>query len=98
MNDDRPPSTMTLLERARAPFADVRHGEAASFVRGGDVVQAGIVFVGERLALAVPAFAAINVVLVAAWLAVVGLINATKVTSTPAQPIAPARTPVVAAS
>jgi len=41
------------------------------------VLQAGVVFVGERLALAVPAFAAVNVVLVAAWLAVVALLNAT---------------------
>jgi AAA family ATP:ADP antiporter len=47
------------------------------FVRMGDVLQAGVVFVGERLALAVPAFAAVNVVLVAAWLAVVALLNAT---------------------
>jgi len=47
------------------------------FVRMGDVIQAGVVFVGERLAFAVPAFAAVNVVLVAAWLAVVALLNAT---------------------
>jgi ATP:ADP antiporter, AAA family len=45
------------------------------FVRGGDVIQAGIVFVGERLLLAVPAFAAINLVLVGGWLAVVAMIN-----------------------
>ena len=36
------------------------------FVRAGDVAQAGLVFAGERLALTVPAFAAINVVL-AGW-------------------------------
>ena len=35
----------------------------------------GLVFVGERLALAVPAFAAINVVLAGAWLGVVALLN-----------------------
>ncbi|MNC88319.1 hypothetical protein D3C83_41210 [compost metagenome] len=35
------------------------------------MVSAGIVFGGERLALAVPAFAAINLLLVAGWLAVV---------------------------
>jgi len=46
------------------------------FVRAGDVMQAGIVFIGERLLLTVPAFAMINVVLVGAWLGVVGLINA----------------------
>ena len=45
------------------------------FMRAGDVIQAAVVFVGERLALAVPAFAAINVVLVGAWLVVAGLLN-----------------------
>ena len=45
------------------------------FVRAGDVLQAGVVFVGERLALAVPAFAAITLVLAAAWLGVVALLN-----------------------
>ena len=45
------------------------------FVRAGDLIQAGIVFAGERLLLTVPAFAVINVVLVGAWLTVVGLIN-----------------------
>ena len=47
------------------------------FVRAGDVLQAGIVFIGERLALTVPAFAAVNVVLVGGWLAVVALLNST---------------------
>ena len=45
------------------------------FVRAGDVVQAGLVFTGERLAFAVPAFASINVVLAGAWLGVVVLLN-----------------------
>ena len=45
------------------------------FQRAGDVVQAGVVFVGERLAFAVPAFAAVNVVLVAAWIAIAVLLN-----------------------
>lgn len=45
------------------------------FVRAGDVVQAGVVFTGERLAFAVPAFASINVVLAAAWLGIVVLLN-----------------------
>ena len=62
------------------------------FVRAGDVVQAGIVFVGERLLLTVPAFAAVNVVLVGAWLAVVALINRTPATST----TPPVRKPEVA--
>ena len=45
------------------------------FVRMGDVLQAGVVFLGERLALAVPTFAAITLVLVAGWLGVVSLLN-----------------------
>jgi ATP:ADP antiporter, AAA family len=56
------------------------------FVRAGDVIQAGIVFTGERLLLTVPAFAAINLVLVGGWLAVAGMLNASlaeKGTATP---------------
>jgi AAA family ATP:ADP antiporter len=45
------------------------------FVRAGDVLQAGIVFVGERLAFAVPAFATINLVLAGLWLGVTVLLN-----------------------
>jgi AAA family ATP:ADP antiporter len=45
------------------------------FVRAGDVVQAGIVLAGERLAFTVPAFAAVNLVLASGWLAVAGLLN-----------------------
>ena len=45
------------------------------FVRAGDVIQAGLVYTGELLALAVPAFAAINVVLAGAWLGIVLLLN-----------------------
>lgn len=45
------------------------------FVRAGDVTQAGIVFIGERLALSVPAFAAINVALAGSWLIAVGLLT-----------------------
>jgi AAA family ATP:ADP antiporter len=45
------------------------------FVRGGDVIQAAIVFTGERLSFAVPAFAAVNVVLTGLWLTVVALLN-----------------------
>ena len=47
------------------------------FVRGGDVISAGFVFAGGQLLLTVPGFAAINLVLCGAWLAVVGLLNAT---------------------
>jgi ATP:ADP antiporter, AAA family len=43
-------------------------------VRAGDVLQAGLVWSGERVALAVPGFAAVVIVLTGGWLAaVVGL-------------------------
>ena len=45
------------------------------FVRAGDVVSAGIVFAGERLALAVPVFATITLVLAGAWLGTAALLN-----------------------
>ena len=45
------------------------------FVRAGDVIQAGLVYSGELLAFAVPAFAAINVVLSGAWLGIAFLLN-----------------------
>ena len=45
------------------------------FVRAGDVIQAGLVYTGEALALAVPAFAAVNVILAGAWLGIIALLN-----------------------
>ena len=45
------------------------------FMRAGDVLQAVVVFVGERLAFAVPAFAAVNLVLVGGWIAVASALN-----------------------
>ena len=45
------------------------------FMRAGDVLQAGIVFVGERMALTVSAFAGINLGLALAWVAVVAALN-----------------------
>lgn len=48
-------------------------------VRIGDMASAGVVFVGERLALAVSAFAAVNIVLAASWLVVVTLLTAARV-------------------
>ena len=40
-------------------------------VRAGDVLQAGVVYTGELTALTVSGFAAVNVVFVSGWLAVV---------------------------
>jgi AAA family ATP:ADP antiporter len=45
------------------------------FMRAGDVVQAGIVFVGERLAFTVPAFAVVNVVMALGWIGIVAALN-----------------------
>ncbi len=41
-------------------------------VRAGDVLLAGIVYTGELASFTVPAFAALNIVFVIGWLAVVG--------------------------
>ena len=62
---------------ADQPRSQVQGQAGRRFVlrAAGDVVQAGLVFIGERLALAVPAFALINVVLVGGWLGVVTLLN-----------------------
>jgi len=40
------------------------------FARTGDALQAAVVFIGTRLAFGIPAFAAVNVVIVGVWLAV----------------------------
>jgi AAA family ATP:ADP antiporter len=45
------------------------------FKRAGDVLQAGVVFVGEHFAFTVPMFAGLNVVLALAWIAVVAILN-----------------------
>ena len=45
------------------------------FVRMGDVLQAALVFAGERLSLTVPAFARVNIVLAGIWLGIVVLLN-----------------------
>jgi len=45
------------------------------FMRAGDVLQAGIVFVGEHLAFTVSTFAQINVLLALGWIAVVAALN-----------------------
>jgi AAA family ATP:ADP antiporter len=44
-------------------------------VRAGDVLQAGVVFAGERAALLVPGFAGVVIVLVGGWLAAVFGLN-----------------------
>ena len=41
------------------------------FARTGDALQAAVVFIGTRLSFGIPAFAAVNVIIVGVWLAVV---------------------------
>jgi AAA family ATP:ADP antiporter len=52
-------------------------------VRAGDVASAGLVFVGERMAFTVSAFAGAQVGLVAAWLGVVALLTVAQARRTP---------------
>jgi ATP:ADP antiporter, AAA family len=63
------------LPTSRAAKYKAKQAVDSFFMRMGDVTQAGLVFVGERLALSVPGFAAVNVVLVGLWLTVAGLLN-----------------------
>jgi AAA family ATP:ADP antiporter len=63
------------LPTSRAAKYKAKQAVDSFFVRAGDVIQAGLVFVGERLSFAVPAFAAVNVVLAGAWLGVVAMLN-----------------------
>ncbi len=63
------------LPTSRAAKYKAKQAVDSFFVRAGDVVQAGVVFAGEKLALAVPAFALINVALVGLWLAIVAALN-----------------------
>jgi ATP:ADP antiporter, AAA family len=63
------------LPTSRAAKYKAKQAVDSFFMRMGDVTQAGLVFVGERLALSVPGFAAVNVVLVGMWLTVAGLLN-----------------------
>jgi AAA family ATP:ADP antiporter len=44
-------------------------------VRAGDVIQAGIVYTGELASFSVTAFAALNIVMTAGWLAVASALN-----------------------
>jgi AAA family ATP:ADP antiporter len=44
-------------------------------VRAGDVIQAGIVYTGELASFTIPAFAAMNLVMTAAWIAVASGLN-----------------------
>jgi AAA family ATP:ADP antiporter len=59
------------LPTSRAAKYKAKQAVDSFFVRVGDVASAGLVFAGERLALGVPAFAAVIVVLTLVWVGVV---------------------------
>ena len=64
------------LPTSRAAKYKAKQAIDSFFVRMGDVASAGLVFAGERLALSVPVFAAIIIVLSLAWVGVVVLLTA----------------------
>jgi AAA family ATP:ADP antiporter len=47
----------------------------AFFMRTGDVLQAGVVYVGTQLSLSIPGFAVLNVGLALVWLVIVGFLG-----------------------
>ena len=61
-------------DRRTAIFGGAGIG-AGERVRAGDVIQAGIVYTGDLASFPIAAFAALNVVLTAAWLAVARGLN-----------------------
>ena len=60
-----------FLPTSREAKYNAKQAIDAFFWRLGDLLQAGIVFTGVSLGLNVRAYAAINLVLVAGWLAIV---------------------------
>jgi ATP:ADP antiporter, AAA family len=63
------------LPTSRVAKYKAKQAVDAFFMRAGDVLQAGVVFVGEHLAFTVPMFAGLNVILALAWIAVVAALN-----------------------
>jgi ATP:ADP antiporter, AAA family len=63
------------LPTSRAAKYKAKQAVDSFFMRAGDVLQAGVVFAGERLAFTVPMFAGLNVVLALGWIAIVAALN-----------------------
>jgi ATP:ADP antiporter, AAA family len=63
------------LPTSRAANYKAKQAVDAFFMRAGDVLQAGVVFVGGRFALTVSSFAVVNVGLAVGWLALVAALN-----------------------
>ena len=60
-----------FLPTSREAKYNAKQAIESFFWRAGDLLQAGVVFVGASLAFTVSHFAAVNVVLVLIWLAIV---------------------------
>jgi ATP:ADP antiporter, AAA family len=63
------------LPTSRVAKYKAKQAVDAFFMRAGDVLQAGVVFVGEHLAFTVPMFAGLNVMMALGWIAVVAALN-----------------------
>jgi AAA family ATP:ADP antiporter len=60
-----------FLPTSREAKYNAKQAIESFFWRAGDLLQAGVVFVGASLAFTVSQFAAVNVVLVLVWLGIV---------------------------
>jgi AAA family ATP:ADP antiporter len=63
------------LPTSRVAKYKAKQAVDAFFMRAGDVLQAGVVFVGEHLAFTVSIFASLNVILALGWIAIVVALN-----------------------
>jgi AAA family ATP:ADP antiporter len=63
------------LPTSRAAKYKAKQAVDSFFMRTGDVVSAGVVFVGQRLAFTVPGFAVVNIAVTVAWLTIVTALN-----------------------
>jgi len=86
------------LPTSRVAKYKAKQAVDAFFMRAGDVLQAGVVFVGERLAFTVPMFAGLNVALALGWIAIVSFLNSAYRKQVAAAPSRDAAAPVPSAS
>jgi AAA family ATP:ADP antiporter len=63
------------LPTSRAAKYKAKQAVDSFFMRAGDVVSAGVVFVGQSLAFTVPGFAVVNLAVTVAWLTIVTALN-----------------------
>jgi AAA family ATP:ADP antiporter len=63
------------LPTSRAAKYKAKQAVDSFFMRAGDVVSAGVVFVGQGLAFTVPGFALVNIAVTCVWLTIVTALN-----------------------